>query len=58
VSGRHHAKVSEAFASKRRRQAAWNKACKSAGLSSQEINRAASIIPPGASIKVLSWPSL
>jgi hypothetical protein len=57
MSGRN-AKASEAFASKRKRQAVWNKACKVAGLSSHESNQAASIIRPGASIKVLSWPSL
>lgn len=57
MSGRN-AKASEAFASKRKRQAVWNKACKVAGLSSHESNQAASIIRPGASIKVLNWPSL
>jgi len=49
---------SESFADKRRRQAEWEKYCDDKGLSVEERNRAASIIPPGASIKVLAWPSL
>jgi len=46
------------FAHKRKRQAVWNKRCKDSGLSPEQSNRAASIIPAGAPIKVLSWPSL
>lgn len=46
------------FVDKRRRQAEWEKYCDDKGMSVEERNRAASIIRPGASIKVLSWPSL
>jgi hypothetical protein len=46
------------FADKRRRQAAWEKYCAEKKLSVEERNRAASIIRPGASIKVQAWPSL
>jgi hypothetical protein len=49
---------SDSFAEKRRRQAEWEKYCDDKGLSVQERNRAARIIRPGASIKVLAWPSL
>lgn len=51
-------KVAPPFADKRKRQAAWNKLCKDSGRSPEQSNRAASIIPSGASIKVLRWPSL
>jgi hypothetical protein len=46
------------FAHKRRRQAEWEKYCDDNHLSVEERNRAASIIRPGASIKVITWPSL
>jgi hypothetical protein len=46
------------FADKRRRQAEWEKYCDDNHLSVEQRNRAASIIRPGASIKVLAWPSL
>jgi len=46
------------FADKQSRQAAWEKYCDDKRLSVEERNRAASIIRPGASIKVLAWPSL
>lgn len=46
------------FADKRRRQAAWNADCERKQLSVEERNRAASIFPRGARIKVLAWPSL
>ena len=49
---------SDSFADKRRRQAEWEKYCDDKQLSVAQRNRAASIIPPGASIKVLAWPSL
>lgn len=49
---------SSSNASKLVRQAQWAEACKVNGLSVAQSNRAASIIPAGASIKVLSWPSL
>jgi hypothetical protein len=51
-------KIVQAFADKRKRQAAWNKHCKDSGRSPEQSNRAASIIPSGAPIKVLNWPSL
>jgi hypothetical protein len=51
-------KAPPAIASKRDRQAAWSDRCKASGLSPEQSNRAASIIPPGSSIKVLGWPSL
>ena len=46
------------FAEKRQRQAAWNDKVQHQELSVAEINRAASLIPAGSSIKVLGWPSL
>jgi hypothetical protein len=46
------------FADKRSRQAAWEKYCDEKQLSVEERNRAASIIRPGASIKVQAWPNL
>jgi len=46
------------IANKQSRQAAWEKYCDDKRLSVEERNRAASIIRPGASIKVLAWPSL
>ena len=49
---------SREFAEKRKREAAWNDQVKRQQLSVAEINRAASMIPAGASIKVLGWPSL
>jgi hypothetical protein len=49
---------SDSFADKRRRQAEWKKDCDDKQLSVEARNRAASIIRPGASIKVLAWPSL
>ena len=49
---------SASFADKQSRQAAWEKYCDDKRLSVEERNRAASIIRPGASIKVLAWPSL
>ena len=52
------AKDSSAIASKQERQAAWNSRCQNQGWSVEQRNRAASIIPQGAFIKVLSWPSL
>lgn len=48
----------DSFADKRRRQAEWEKYCDDKQLSVEERNRAARIIRPGASIKVLAWPSL
>lgn len=47
-----------AFADKQMRQAAWNVQVKCQGLSVAQAKRAASIIPQGASIKVLGWPRL
>jgi hypothetical protein len=44
-------------ASKRERQAAWANHCREKAMSGDQSNRAATIIPSGASIKVLSWPS-
>ena len=52
------AKAPSQPASKRERQAAWAEFCRNKGLSAQQRNRAASIFPPGASMKVLRWPSL
>jgi hypothetical protein len=56
MNGQPH-KAPASLPSKRERQAAFLQDCERRGLSSRQIDRAASIIPADAPIKVLRWPS-